>query len=125
MGLRQEICIKGLKKRQKAGFFIERFYFSINNFGLFILSGTILFLDIFLFSGGSAKQKEKQLKKWNRRWKIRLIEQLNPTWGDLFGEVIKANNPGSPPAVSRCPLRGLRFATRGQAGGSGCATLRV
>ena len=28
--------------------------------------------------------REKQLKKWNRRWKIRLIEKDNPTWRDLF-----------------------------------------
>jgi len=27
--------------------------------------------------------REKQLKKWNRRWKIRLIEQDNPEWRDL------------------------------------------
>ena len=27
--------------------------------------------------------REKQLKKWNRAWKIRLIEESNPTWNDL------------------------------------------
>ena len=27
--------------------------------------------------------REKQLKKWNRAWKVRLIEQANPTWRDL------------------------------------------
>ncbi|MFA6554511.1 MAG: GIY-YIG nuclease family protein [Candidatus Paceibacterota bacterium] len=31
----------------------------------------------------SAIQREKQLKKWNRRWKIRLIEETNPIWKDL------------------------------------------
>lgn len=31
----------------------------------------------------SAIQREKQLKKWNRLWKLRLIEQQNPTWKDL------------------------------------------
>jgi putative endonuclease len=31
----------------------------------------------------SALARENQLKKWNRRWKIRLIERLNPTWEDL------------------------------------------
>ena len=30
--------------------------------------------------------REKQLKKWNRQWKIRLIEQMNPEWRDLFNE---------------------------------------
>ena len=29
---------------------------------------------------------EKQLKKWNRLWKIRLIEQMNPTWTDLWDD---------------------------------------
>jgi len=27
--------------------------------------------------------REKQLKKWNRAWKLRLIEQHNPEWRDL------------------------------------------
>ncbi len=31
----------------------------------------------------TAAVREKQLKKWNRRWKIRLIEQSNPGWKDL------------------------------------------
>jgi putative endonuclease len=43
-----------------------------------------------------AVKREKQLKKWNRRWKIRIIEQLNPTWEDLFSKVINTNNLGSP-----------------------------
>ena len=30
--------------------------------------------------------REKRLKKWNRAWKIRLIESMNPEWADLFGE---------------------------------------
>lgn len=28
--------------------------------------------------------REKQLKKWNRDWKIRLIEENNPDWNDLY-----------------------------------------
>ena len=32
-----------------------------------------------------AIRREKQLKKWNRAWKIQLIEKINPTWNDLFG----------------------------------------
>lgn len=31
-----------------------------------------------------AIRREKQLKKWNRAWKIRLIEEMNPKWDDLF-----------------------------------------
>ena len=30
-----------------------------------------------------AIRREKQLKKWNRAWKIRLIEEMNPSWLDL------------------------------------------
>lgn len=32
----------------------------------------------------SAINREKQLKKWNRQWKINLIEKENPQWHDLF-----------------------------------------
>ena len=35
-----------------------------------------------------AINKEKQLKKWKRAWKINLIEKDNPDWKDLYGEVI-------------------------------------
>jgi putative endonuclease len=31
-----------------------------------------------------AIQREKQLKKWNRKWKLELIEKENPTWKDLY-----------------------------------------
>ena len=31
----------------------------------------------------AAIQREKQLKKWNRAWKIRLIEKTNPGWKDM------------------------------------------
>jgi len=35
----------------------------------------------------SAIQREKQLKKWNRQWKMRLIEDFNPKWKDLYDEI--------------------------------------
>ncbi len=31
--------------------------------------------------------REKQMKKWNRAWKIRLIEEKNPNWCDLYGNI--------------------------------------
>ena len=43
-----------------------------------------------------AIRREKQMKKWNRAWKVRLIEQLNPEWRDLWeesGEILM-NGPG-------------------------------
>ena len=33
-----------------------------------------------------AIRREKRLKKWNRAWKIRLIEEMNPEWRDLSAE---------------------------------------
>ncbi|MCG2837858.1 GIY-YIG nuclease family protein [Photobacterium sp. WH77] len=35
----------------------------------------------------SAIQREKQLKKWRRQWKINLIEKSNPQWRDLYSEI--------------------------------------
>ena len=32
--------------------------------------------------------REKQIKKWNRDWKIRLIELNNAEWRDLWAEII-------------------------------------
>lgn len=43
----------------------------------------------------SAIQREKQLKKWYRKWKIGLIEEGNPDWRDLYGEI---GGDGFPPA---------------------------
>jgi len=32
--------------------------------------------------------RERQIKKWRRRWKLRMIEVLNPTWSDLHDSLI-------------------------------------
>jgi len=34
-----------------------------------------------------AKLREKQMKKWNRAWKIELIENTNPDWKDLYEDL--------------------------------------
>ena len=34
-----------------------------------------------------AFRRERQIKKWNRSWKLRLIEEQNPDWRDLFDPV--------------------------------------
>jgi putative endonuclease len=44
--------------------------------------------------------REKRLKKWNRAWKLRLIEGMNPEWEDLFDEFWGAINDG-PADVTR------------------------
>jgi putative endonuclease len=31
-----------------------------------------------------ALTRERQMKKWNRAWKIELIEDVNPSWSDLY-----------------------------------------
>jgi putative endonuclease len=35
--------------------------------------------------------REKQMKKWKREWKIRLIEERNPKWHDLYWEIIESH----------------------------------
>jgi putative endonuclease len=35
----------------------------------------------------NAISREKRLKKWNRAWKVRLIEEMNPNWDDLYPSI--------------------------------------
>ncbi|MFC5570479.1 GIY-YIG nuclease family protein [Lysobacter yangpyeongensis] len=50
----------------------------------------------------SAIQREKRIKKWNRDWKLRLIDMVNPSWRDLWPDIAgiapKANVHGFPPS---------------------------
>jgi putative endonuclease len=41
----------------------------------------------------AAITREKQIKEWQRGWKIELIEKMNPTWRDLFDETCGAYSP--------------------------------
>ena len=50
-----------------------------------------------------AIRREKQLKKWNRAWKFRIIEEMNPSWLDLHDMIdavatLVADKAGPPPA---------------------------
>jgi putative endonuclease len=36
----------------------------------------------------SAITREKQMKKWNRAWKLEVIEKHNPDWKDLWYDII-------------------------------------
>ena len=38
----------------------------------------------------AAIRREKRLKRWNRAWKVRLIEEQNPNWDDLYSENLRA-----------------------------------
>ncbi len=40
-----------------------------------------------------AIKREKQLKKWNRAWKVELIEKDNPNWVDLSGNDLLTGFP--------------------------------
>lgn len=35
----------------------------------------------------NAISREKEIKKWRRAWKLRLIEQSNPQWVDLYDQI--------------------------------------
>jgi putative endonuclease len=39
-----------------------------------------------------ALSREKQLKKWNRKWKINLIEKVNPLWEDITESIWNSKN---------------------------------
>ena len=39
-------------------------------------------------SAEAAIRRERQIKKWNRAWKMQLIEQANPAWRDLYEEIV-------------------------------------
>ncbi len=39
-------------------------------------------------SAEAAITREKQIKKWERAWKIRLIERDNPHWDDLYERIV-------------------------------------
>lgn len=34
-----------------------------------------------------ANKRERQIKKWKRKWKLELIEKQNPDWKDLYYEI--------------------------------------
>jgi putative endonuclease len=33
--------------------------------------------------------RERQIKKWYRKWKLELIEKDNPAWRDLYSEITR------------------------------------
>lgn len=52
-----------------------------------------------------AIMREKQIKGWNRAWKIKMIEKNDSGWNDLYdnliGEIALPDLPGSPSLGSR------------------------
>jgi putative endonuclease len=59
---------------------------------------------------------EKRLKRWRREWKVRLIEEANPHWADLFLEMMAMPpmHAGIQAALADAELRGpgLRLAAK-------------
>ena len=37
--------------------------------------------------------REKAIKEWKRQWKLRVIEELNPDWRDLYEELVTGSRP--------------------------------
>jgi len=44
---------------------------------------TLVYYEQFETRGG-AFRRERAMKKWNRAWKLELIERFNPGWEDLY-----------------------------------------
>ena len=38
-----------------------------------------------------AARRERAIKRWRRDWKFELVEASNPTWRDLFGDVVRGD----------------------------------
>jgi putative endonuclease len=51
-------------------------------YGCKILVWYVVFDDI-----TEAIRREKQMKEWQRAWKLRVIEEMNPDWNDLFESI--------------------------------------
>lgn len=51
----------------------------------------VIFFEMFN-SKEEASIREKQMKKWNRDWKIELIEKENPNWVDLYESLKEITN---------------------------------
>lgn len=49
---------------------------------------TLVYYEVFEDPENAIK-REKRLKKWERSWKMKVIEQMNPHWNDLYEEICK------------------------------------
>lgn len=47
---------------------------------------TLVYFEIF-DDAEQAIKREKRLKKWPRAWKVKIIEETNPNWKDLYTEI--------------------------------------
>ena len=66
-----------------------------------------------------AFRRERQIKKWNRAWKIRLIESENPGWQDLYDGLLRPDAPIHPDLVTFIdPITRLPYPARSREGGN-------
>jgi putative endonuclease len=54
-------------------------------------------------SRDDAFRRERRIKQWNRAWKIRIIEEINPYWDDLYEDIIAT--PEGPMIISHLSAR--------------------
>ena len=64
---------------------------------------------------GAAIRREKQIKRWHRAWKLRLIEAENPHWQDLWPGLFAAPREAILPEAEELGLQGLVEAKWGEA----------
>jgi len=50
-----------------------------------------------------AFRRERQIKEWRRSWKLRLIEDRNPTWRDLYEDLVPGINDPLPLNLPEAP----------------------
>lgn len=60
----------------------------------------------------SAIHRETQIKRWRRAWKLKLIEDFNPAWRDLYDDLLQgaARIYDKPPVVDPTRVNPSRFA---------------
>ena len=71
--------MRGLRRSREGGNAVDGF---TKKYGVHMLVYFELHDDMY-----EAIQREKRLKKWNRAWNIRLIEESNPDWADLSNQI--------------------------------------
>ena len=54
----------------------------------------------------AAITREKRIEAWKREWKIRLIEETNPYWNDLWREIIDSGSMAKSQDAGSLPSQG-------------------
>jgi putative endonuclease len=49
--------------------------------------------------------REKRIKKWNRAWKLRIIEEMNSNWSDLYEALVTDETAPAPKPSGFPPTR--------------------